>query len=72
MNDLVPIAPVSNTVLANFARYTEQAKGALSANTERAIRAATAVFTAWCSKRRLPALPAEPATVADFVDAMAA
>ncbi len=57
--------------LANLAAYAEQARGALSPNTERAIRADTATFTAWCSERGARSLPAKPATVADFIDAMA-
>ena len=45
--------------------------GAFSPNTERALRADLAVYTAWCRSRGLTALPAPPETVADFVDAMA-
>ena len=56
--------------LANLARYADVARGAFARNTERAIRADTAVFTAWCGARNLVALPAAPQTVADFVDAM--
>ena len=44
----------------------------LCPNTERALRADLAVFAAWCRGRRVAVLPAEPSTVAAFVDAMAA
>ena len=41
-------------------------------NTRRALRADLAVFAAWCRGRGVAALPAEPGTLAAFVDAMAA
>lgn len=41
-------------------------------HTVRALRADTAVFTAWCTSAGVPALPASPHGVADFVDAMRA
>ena len=47
------------------------ARGALSANTERAVRSDLAIYAAWCDERELPALPASPETIAAFVDAMA-
>ena len=47
------------------------ARGALSANTERAVRSDLAIYTAWCAERDLPALPASAETIAAFVDAMA-
>ena len=47
------------------------ASGALSANTERAVRSDLAIYTAWCAERELPALPASAQTIAAFVDAMA-
>ena len=43
-----------------------------SDNTRRAIRSDFGIFDAWCRARPLPALPAAPATLAAFVDAMAA
>jgi len=51
--------------------YTRQARGALATNTERAYRADTAVFAAWCADRNLNSLPADPETVATFIDEMA-
>ena len=47
------------------------ARGALSANTERAMRSDLAIFTAWCATRGVRALPARAETIAAFVEAMA-
>jgi hypothetical protein len=58
------------TMLANLTRYSDQARGARALNTIRAIRADTAVFTAWCSGVSRTSLPAGADTVAAFVDAM--
>jgi len=55
---------------AKLARYAADAQGAFAPNTVRALRADTAVFTAWCSRNHLQALPASPDTVAIFIDAM--
>ena len=46
--------------------------GALSQNTERAVRADLAIYAAWCDERGAAALPARPETIAAFVDAMSA
>ena len=48
------------------------AKGAISNNTERALRADLGIYAAWCGARGLLAVPANPATVAAFIDEMAA
>ena len=48
------------------------AKGAFSANTERAVRADLGIYTAWCAAQGRAPLPATPDTIAAFVDAMAA
>jgi integrase len=58
--------------IANLAEYADEACGTLAPNTERAIRADTAIFTTWCAKRGLASLPAGPKTVAAFVDDMGA
>ena len=50
---------------------TKAARGALSANTERAVRSDLAIYTTWCDARGLRALPARTETIAAFVDAMA-
>ena len=47
------------------------AQGAMSANTERALRADLAIFGAWCAEHGLQALPASAKTLATFVEAMA-
>ncbi len=51
--------------------YAEAARGAFAPNTERAIRADTAVFAAWCLAVDVSGLPAAPTDVARFVDEMA-
>jgi len=63
-------AATTDLAHANMARYAKDAQGAFAPNTVRALRADTAVFTAWCHSARVPALPAAPQTVADFIDAM--
>ncbi len=52
--------------------FVADSEGALSANTARALRADLGVYAAWCAARGAAAVPADPATVAGFVDAMAA
>ena len=54
-----------------FEACATAAGGALSANTERAMRSDLALYAAWCEERGVPALPARAETVAAFVDAMA-
>ena len=51
--------------------YLKVAKGALSPNTERALRADVEVFRAWCRRHFREAFPASAATVVAFVDEMA-
>ena len=51
--------------------YLRSTEGAVSAATQRAVKADLAVYAAWCAERGLAALPAAPAAVAAFVDAMA-
>ena len=51
--------------------YLEEARGALSPNTERALRADVQIFAAWCRRHFRKAFPASPATVVGFVDEMA-
>ena len=51
--------------------HLRAAKGAFSANTERAIRGDIKRFAAWCLRQRLVALPANPTTLAAFIDTMA-
>ena len=54
-----------------LASSAKTARGALSANTERATRSDLAIYTAWCDARGVRALPAGAETIAAFVDAMA-
>ena len=59
-----------NEIAASLRRHAEAARGAYAKNTERALRADVAVFTAWCLEAGVQALPAPPETVATFIDAM--
>ena len=49
----------------------EDARGALSGHTVRALRADLDAFASWCAERDLSPLPARAETVAAYVDAMA-
>ena len=51
--------------------YLEDARGALSGNTVRAVRADLERFGAWCAGRGRSPLPASAATVVAYVEAMA-
>jgi site-specific recombinase XerD len=59
-------------IWANLAQYAEDARGAFSASTERALRSDVASFTRWCGEQGHQAMPATKETVVRFVDAMAA
>ena len=50
--------------------YFEEARGAFSRNTERALRADVQIFGAWCRRHFRTAFPASAATVVGFVDDM--
>ena len=50
--------------------YLEEARGALSRNTERALRADVQIFSAWCRRHFRAAFPADAATLVAFVDDM--
>ena len=71
MSALTPVISDDAVALANLRRHADQARGAFAANTERALRADVAVFSGWCASAGLRDLPAGPATVAAFIDAMA-
>jgi integrase len=72
-NELTTTATITTDLAhANLARYAKDAQGAFAPNTVRALRADTAIFTAWCHAAGVPALPAVSRTVADFIDAMRA
>ena len=65
-------SPAHRDLADRLGEFAQAARGAFSANTERAVRADLAVYFTWCAQRGLGALPAAPATVAAFIDAMAA
>jgi site-specific recombinase XerD len=70
----VPSADLVGTegaALAELRRHADYARGAYATNSERAMRSDVAIFTAWCAAEGRQALPATPATVAAFIDAMA-
>ncbi len=54
-----------------LAAYFEAARGALSRNTERALRSDVQIFAAWCRRHLRAALPADAADVVAFIDEMA-
>ena len=57
-------------VEASLTAYFEAASGALSRNTERALRADVQIFAAWCRHHGRAAFPASTATLVAFVDDM--
>jgi integrase len=59
-------------IAENLRQHAEAARGAYAINTERALKADVAIFTAWCADAARQALPATPETVAAFIDAMGA
>jgi len=65
--------PVSEIgVLPSLLQHAVDARGAYASNTERALRADVAIFSAWCTDAGVPFLPASPVVVARFVDSMGA
>ena len=68
--DVAVPAPVKDAIAAALAHHAYASRGAYAANTERAFRADTAIFTGWCAAAGLISLPAEPGIVAAFIDAM--
>ncbi|CAK0776708.1 putative integrase family protein [Gammaproteobacteria bacterium] len=57
-------------VLAKLEHYARHATGAFAKNTERAIKADVARFTAFCAERGLSSLPATPETLVAFLEAL--
>ena len=72
-DDLDPLTRLGSgtEVEEQLACYFEAAKGALSHNTERALRADLRIFVSWCRQRAVPVLPASATTVVAFIDDMA-
>ena len=52
-------------------QFVRAARGAFSSNTERAVKSDLGIWAEWCAARGVRTLPAEPETVAAFIDAMA-
>jgi integrase len=70
---LLPALPTADgEIAARLEEHARHARGAYSANTERAIRSDTAVFTSWCLAECRQSLPASADTLVGFIDAMAA
>ena len=69
--DAAPRRVLSADVAERIDACLRSTEGAVSANTQRAVKADLTVFAAWCGARELEALPATAAAVAAFVDAMA-
>ena len=63
--------PIERPEAQQLEAYARAARGAFSNNTERAIRSDLAVYAKWCTGRGIAGLPATPADIAAFVDAMA-
>ena len=61
---------VTEDIAARLDEHARQAHGALTPETERALRKASAAFSSWAAAQGLPALPATPETVAAYVDAL--
>jgi len=68
---LPAIASRNNAALKRLAEYEKKARGAVALNTVQALRADTAIFTAWCAEHSREMLPASPDTIAAFIDAQA-
>lgn len=66
-----PIQEVVTDLADASAEYLRRAKGAFAANTEAAFASDTRLFAAWCTEHGRESMPADAATVADFIDSMA-
>jgi len=69
MNDLATL-PVSPEVRTRLQAYAARANDALAPNTVRALVSDIRIYMTWCQTHGRQPLPATPATVAAFVDAM--
>lgn len=68
---LIPAASaLPAPVIEALAEHAVAARGALADNTVRALRADSALFTAWCADNGHRPIPAAASTVAAFVDAV--
>ena len=64
-----PAAVREAALVEQLGQFVRAARGAFSANTERALRSDLAIYAGWCAERGERPLPATPATIAAFVDA---
>jgi len=53
---------------SRLVEYERKAKGAISPNTKRALKADSAIWSAWCANEGLSSLPAMPDALSAFVD----
>ena len=67
-----PATIEGSEMATSLRQHAEAARGAYASNTERALRADVAAFTAWCADAGHQPLPASAETVAAFIDAMGA
>jgi integrase len=63
---------VDAEIAARLEQHAHDARGAFAPETLRALRKASNAFSAWASAEGRPALPADPAAVAAYVDHLAA
>ncbi|NGM23983.1 tyrosine-type recombinase/integrase [Roseomonas stagni] len=70
--ELTPGGSVAPAVAERLEAHAHAARGAFAPETERALRKASAAFTAWAAEAGVPALPCPPTAVAAYVDALAA
>ena len=66
------LAEPTKVLKGQLANYLQEFRGALSDNTERALKADLEIFAAWCEHRGLTSIPAHTKTVVGFIDDMAA
>lgn len=72
VGELLPPGADVDQVRENLKAFLELADGALSWNTLRALRSDGRVFARWCREENRSWLPAEPATVVEFIRAVGA
>lgn len=68
----IAVTPAPDQIAARLAEYDRLAEGAFADNTRKAVKSDTALFAQWCADNgHASGPPADPETVAAFVDAMA-
>jgi integrase len=68
MHMTLGVADITTLARANLQAHAEQARGAFAPNTARALKADVAIFMAWCRSADCTPMPADPDTVARFID----